>query len=237
MTPLISVAAALNPSKDFDIEYVERLFAGVRKYTNDAALDFYLFSPEQPALPGVRWVKTSVDLPGWWIKTELWAMPGPLLYLDLDTEIVGSLAPLIRDVIMARGPLMLRDLSPGSERLECGVMGWPASTRIMAQLYRRFQEAKGGFERGGNAGQLAMRDNAGKLWLNDEDWMRAELEERCCEVGRLQDQVAGIYSYSLDIGRRKDRALPEDAMLVCFHGLPRPRDLRRSGDAPAWMAP
>lgn len=46
--------------------------------------------------------------PGWWSKVELLNHEGPILYLDLDVNVIGDLGPLLEaawrhDLVMARG--------------------------------------------------------------------------------------------------------------------------------------
>jgi hypothetical protein len=49
------------------------------------------------SIPGVEVLPLEQDWPGWWSKMELFRLElGPVLYLDLDTVIVGSLAQIMR---------------------------------------------------------------------------------------------------------------------------------------------
>jgi len=230
---LTTIACVLNPSPDFDRDYVERLRAGVQRNIS-TRYNFVCLSPFDPGLAGVRWIKINPRLPGWWAKIELLALPGPMLYLDLDTVVVGDLDPLVAHIAESKQAWMLRDLG-GGRKLECGVMGWsfPESERFQKLHWRFFNELREFLPGVGSREQAAMRDYDDRVWANDEDWLRAQIGKYGIPVGVLQEQVAGIYSYKLDVERLG--GVPDDAVLICFHGIPRPRDLAGEKKVPQWL--
>jgi len=81
----------------YDVRWVERLFAAVRRRL-PCPRRFYLLS-DVVGPKGVTTIPLVSDLPGWWAKIELFR-PGlfpvgeTVLYLDLDTVIPGDLSPL-----------------------------------------------------------------------------------------------------------------------------------------------
>jgi len=228
-----TIACVLNPSPDFDRDYVERLARGVQRHLS-LPYEFVCLSPFDPQLAGVRWVKINPRLPGWWAKIELLRMTGPMLYLDLDTVIVGNLDPLVAHVADSTQAWMLRDLG-GGRKLECGVMGWsfPESERFQKLHWRFFNELREFLPGVGSREQAAMRDHEMRLWQNDEDWLRAQIGKYGIPVGVLQEHVAGIYSYKLDV--EKLGGVPAVGVMICFPGVPRPRDLAGGKKSPPWL--
>ncbi len=74
----------------FGDEYVTRLRDGVRRHGGG---DLVCFT-ERP-VAGVDCRPLPVDLPKWWCKLGAYALGEPLIALDLDIVIVGSLQPLL----------------------------------------------------------------------------------------------------------------------------------------------
>jgi hypothetical protein len=83
---MITVACVLKSGGDYDAEYVERLKAGVDRHLSGHR--FVCLSDME--VPCER-IPLRHDLPGWWAKLELFYLPGPVLFFDLDTVIAGDL--------------------------------------------------------------------------------------------------------------------------------------------------
>jgi len=83
--------------RDFTPTDVQRLRDSVAKWI-DRPFNFYVLTNDMKAkLPGKK-IELKHNWPGWWSKMELHRpnLPeGRTLYLDLDSHIVGSLAPLL----------------------------------------------------------------------------------------------------------------------------------------------
>lgn len=109
------VACVLRSGGDFNAEYVRRLKSGV-----DAHLSGHEFvCLSDVAVPCQR-IPLKTDWPGWWAKLELFGLPGPVLYFDLDTVITGDLSEIAaypHRFTMLRG--FSHPDSPAS-----GVMAW-----------------------------------------------------------------------------------------------------------------
>jgi hypothetical protein len=77
--------------------------------------------------------------PGWWSKLEIFAMPGPCLYCDLDVSIVGDLAPLLA---VARDTTLCVCQSfwvPGEHhKINSSVMAWSGD---VSHVYESFAAA------------------------------------------------------------------------------------------------
>jgi len=84
-------------NRDFTVNDVERLRQTVDKHI-DRPYTFYCLTNDMEAdLPAEK-IPLKHNWPGWWSKIELHRddLPGGrTLYLDLDTHVVGSLAPVL----------------------------------------------------------------------------------------------------------------------------------------------
>lgn len=94
----LTVAAVWTGSK-YEPAYVQRLFNMVHRHLPEHE-KVCLTDHRQSELPlGVRRVDVTPDkLPGWWAKMRLydpvWRTDQRVIYLDLDTVIVGDISPL-----------------------------------------------------------------------------------------------------------------------------------------------
>ncbi len=71
-------------------EYVTRLRDGVMRHGGGELICF----TDRP-VDGVDCRPLPVDLPKWWCKLGAYALGVPLIYLDLDIVVVGSMQPLL----------------------------------------------------------------------------------------------------------------------------------------------
>jgi hypothetical protein len=174
---------------DYKPEHVERIRAQCEKHA-----------------PGVEFLCLQGDLlyegwPGWWAKMSLFRYHGPILYMDLDTAIVGDLAPLLAEVenhefIALRNPL------PTPSRFGSGLMGWAGD---MSHIYCRFRQ---------DAPRHMARCNTRELW-GDQGFISEDYPNPVF----WQDLFPGeILSWKVDC----KMGVPEAARVVYFHGLPRP---------------
>lgn len=119
------VASVLRSGGDYDAEYVQRLASGVADHLHGAR--FVCFS--DVPVPCDR-IPLLHDWPGWWAKMELFRLPGPVLYFDLDTVITGGLS----DIADQSGVVLLSDFF--QPRLaQSGAMFWSEDE---SWLYREF---------------------------------------------------------------------------------------------------
>ena len=75
-------------------EYVRKLQAMVKRHLPpNGGHEFVCFTDD--AVPGVLSERLPADLPGWWSKIGAYKLREPLICLDLDIVITGSLGPLL----------------------------------------------------------------------------------------------------------------------------------------------
>jgi hypothetical protein len=101
MTPLTVACVFVRGEYPYTVEYVERLYAMVRRWL-DRPFRFVCLTDQPEAMPpGVEAIPiaTLPECFAYWAKLELFnprrAWPGRVLYLDLDTLVVAPLAPLV----------------------------------------------------------------------------------------------------------------------------------------------
>lgn len=148
-------------------------------------------------VPGVECIRLRHDWPGWWSKLEVFTLPGPVLFMDLDTIIVGPLD----DLLTGHRFTMLEDFySPG--RIASGVMAWgPASglSEIYAAFYRQ-------------------QDRAMTVFRGDQDFIAAHLPYQPeTWQAKHPGRVVSFKAHCRPAGR-----IPAGASIVAFHGPPRP---------------
>lgn len=163
-------------------------------------------------IPGVEVLPLEEDWPGWWSKMELFRLDlGPVLYLDLDTVIVGPLNEIMRYphrfTTFCQYPQRIAsrpDLVPHSRILCSGVMAWEGPR---PDLYKPFQSNPAHWMRVCTSMPYCWGDQGFlSLFLDSFDtW-----EE-------LFPGAVGSYKWDLSRG-----ALPSEARLITFEGSPKP---------------
>ena len=146
-------------------------------------------------------VRLAYTYPGWWSKLEVFLtdrLPGDVLYLDLDTVIVGNLQPLLGGKTTC-----LADFNRPST-LQSSIMYltefdrrclWHEWSRDPAWHMERFKVG------------------------GDQDFV----EEVLNDWRRWQDVLPGAFvSYKVDMKAKGLTEPPAGARVVVFHGQPRP---------------
>lgn len=189
------VAFVLRSGGEYRPEHVDRLAKQVRAHLPGA--DIVCFSNVD--VPVER-IPLRHDWPGWWSKMELFRpdIEGDLLFMDLDTAIVGSLA----DMAAATGPVIMRDVYR-PQGLQSSIMAIPHA--IKGQVWQAFTARADRhmrrYRRGGD--QAFLENHTVIRWR------------------RWQDICPGqLVSYKADVKRLGH--VPAGARAVVFHGKPRP---------------
>ncbi|MGM0927533.1 MAG: hypothetical protein ACQEXC_14095 [Pseudomonadota bacterium] len=141
--------------------------------------------------------------PGWFAKLELFRpdIPGDLLYLDLDTVVLGDLAPLI-EAAAGRTTLLSDFYRPAQPASGLMYIAEQDKTRVWDYWMRD------------PAGHMA-RARTTACW-GDQGILRRALGDG---VQRWQDIAPGqVASYKVHCRQGP----PPAARVVCFHGNPRP---------------
>ena len=160
-------------------------------------------------VPGVPRLPLLHDWPSWFAKMELFRpdLRGPLLYLDLDTVVLGDLSPLER----------------------------PGPSRMLSDFYRPHQPASGLMylteEDRAKVWGHWMRDSAGHMRRarTPQCWGdQGIIAEALPGVARWGSEAVSYKVHCKATGRP-----PVGARVVCFHGQPRPWGVKHSW-VPEW---
>lgn len=139
--------------------------------------------------------------PGWFSKIEALRLPGPILYMDLDTTITGDLTPLL-EAVPKHDFIALRNPLPTPSRFGSGLMGWRGD---MGHVYRRFAQ---------DPDHHIKRCTTQALW-GDQGFIAEDVPDPVF----WQDLFPGqIVSWKVEC----KTGIPEAARVVYFHGTPRP---------------
>jgi len=161
------------------------------------------------AVPGVPVVQMPNAWPGWWSKMNLFsrAIPGDLLYLDLDTVVIGDLSPLegvgettllddfYKPGLLASGLMYIRE--EDKDQVWEAWMADPNGHRERCQTRERW----------GDQGFL-------------QDVLPAQIWQKALP--------GAVVSYKVHCQQK----IPHGARVVCFHGNPRPWAANQS-----WVLP
>lgn len=190
----------------YGADYVNNLHAAVSRHLS-LPHRFVCFTDDWRGL-NCQAEELPRGLSGWWNKLALFRhklFHHPVLYFDLDTVIVGSL-----DQIAAySGPFaILRDFYR-PDGWQSAVMAWNGDH---SHLWAKFLAAGCPGVEGG-----------------DQAWIEQQLG---FEPDIWQDKLPGQFvSYKVDCFYAPP---PDVARVVCFHGLPRPHDVKRKWVRDAW---
>lgn len=203
------LATVLRTGGHYDTSWVRRLERASYQLIKDHHQFVCLTDvPKAELEPFVRVIPLEHDWPGWWSKLELFK-PGvfpegeAVLYLDLDTLIVRHFEFLWGAIDCDL--LMLRDFYR-PRGLASGIMGWQAGR--FTDLYELFSR---------NPEAFMARHRRG-----DQDYMEGRVDRS--QVRCWQEEFPDrIVSYKVHC---KKGGLPGKAHVVCFHGKPRPDQVR-----------
>jgi len=192
----LTAVTVLKTGGEYTAEHAWRLFRQIEDTTPDVRLACLSDDPTAPYR-----IPLEHDWPGWWSKIELFRaglFDGPVVFLDLDTDVVGDLRNLIRpDFTMLSD--FYRPQQPAS-----GLMAWMGDAPN--EVYCAFSKAP-------DANRAAYR--SGRRW-GDQGFIRDKLHQ--------QPERFGSEAVSYKKHCRPAGQVPSGAVVVCYHGKPRPWD-------------
>jgi hypothetical protein len=216
----MKIVTALSGEGEFTIKHVQALAKQLDEHAPFTS--FACITNEK--VPGVTCLPNHNKWPGWWIKFEAFApeIKGPILWMDLDTIILGPLddilavrkLTLLRDFYRTGKPvprglnLQRRPGSPKPEGLGAGLMLLNEEDR--KEPYEYFSKNPRPY--------MEQYRNQGDQPLLESYYLK--------HAQRWQDVVPGqIVSWKVDCcgaNEFQKPAIPVDARVICFHGTPRP---------------
>ncbi len=213
----------LKTGGDFNIEHVSRLYDGVRDHCS-SEFEFVCLSDYDFDIRNITRISLELDLPGWWSMLEMFRVEAPVIYMDLDTTIRGTLEPLIK-ATMQLGEKEVMGLKPWNtrDRLEgimaTGVTAWNCDMRWLAKLMADAVDTKDARRTVGKEewGRMIYK---GKFYRTDQHWTSCILKEYGYELLKLQKLLPG-FAQSFKNDLRMGLKDPTGSLLI-FHGKPRP---------------
>jgi len=200
-------------------EHVAKLARGVARWLAEPHR-FVCLTDQVAAVEaeGIEAIPLETDWPGWWAKIELFRprlLTGPTLYLDLDSLVVGPLAPLVREVA---GITMVADFGR-PEMMNSSAMAWCGD---MSAIWRAFQR--------GPEATRAEYDARRGPGLGDQGFIHDTLRD----MGEAIDTFDRRHVVSFKMAART--CAPPDARVLSFHGRPKPDDPTARWAYDAWRA-
>jgi hypothetical protein len=203
---VITVACVLRTGGVYTREWVHALKRGLNRHL--AGFEFVCLTDDASVEPCWR-LPMRYPFPRWWAKMGLFQpglFSGPVLYIDLDSLVIGYLAELAS----YRGQFAMISDFYRPHLAQSGVMAFTPGD-YTAGIW-----------------ELWMRDPASwaKQYRGDGEFLNAHTHQ-----DRLQDLYPGqIRSFKTDHGEHGpapacDAAPPAGARLLCFHGRPKVTDL------------
>lgn len=200
---MLNVVCVLKSGGDFTGEYVDKLESMLKRHLTVPFLFVPMTDERRCGKPGLL-VK---GWPGWWSKIETFRIEGPCLYFDLDTVIVGNIDELAHGILSNPDEsfYMLRKFRQAAG-MNSGIMAWTGDWKWLHDEFKI--------------------DSCPKYHRGDQEYIYFKLMQKEVKVRTIQEHLPGIVSYK----RHCRGGLPDGARVVCFHGQPRPTEVKA-----AWM--
>jgi len=213
---LVTVLCVLKSGGDYTVDYVERLRNMVSR-NSTVPYEFVCLTDLDIDLSICKSVKLQKSYGGWWSKVEIFrpelVVSSFVIYFDLDTVILKNIDDFLTYEyhMMALRPWNVKNQAAGMAA--SGMMAWQndgAFSFIFEQFkYENIKNFSGG----------------------DQHYISEILLDNGESVDYFQELFKGIYSYK----RNCKRGLPPNARIICFHGKPRPHQLKLKWVKENWI--
>lgn len=196
---MLKVVCVLKSGGDYDETYVLALYYAVLRNLT-VPFEFLCLSDVPVDCP---FIPLNNGWRGWWSKIELFRLKGAVLYLDLDTVIIGNLDPLAETILnMPKDQFLMLRAIHRKRQWASGVMGWNGDFSF---IYNHFKY-----------------DMSPRKFPWDQNYIISKLLAKKKTIKCVQDYQSGMYSYKRHC--RAEGCPPDDATVVYFHGKPRPHE-------------
>lgn len=185
---MVKFVCVLKSGGDYTPAYVNKLSKQMDGFEFICLTDFAPSAFDFPVLA------LEHDLPGWWSKLEAFRIIGPVIYLDLDTFVLGSLDKLVSAVSGGECFMMLTPFAR-QEQWASGVMAWQGDFSFLLTNHKAIDQKE-------------------HQW--DQRYISARLLEAGVKITPIQDYV-DVKSY-----KHHGKAEKPETDILCFHGKPRP---------------
>ena len=223
---MITICCVLRSGGIYNRSWVERLHRAVAQHMSAEHCfvcltdDTKAVSPLIPRVDDIHWLPLRHGWPGWWSKNEIYALPGRVLFLDLDVAVVGPLDILLDAETEAFDG---RSFTPEGTFVAIRDFYRPGQFNTSVVLIENRRDIYETFLRDPDAVMAAHR--------GDQEWLSTIVPE-----ARLWK--TGVVSYKKHCRARlhmpgqppPSLPVPEGTSVVCFHGQP------KMPDAEGWPA-
>lgn len=199
----------VNVGPKYPMEYVRILGDMVARHLPRDEYEFRCLTDRPDELPE-PWKPIAADpaLPGWWQKVKLFdpalGLTGRLVYLDLDVCITGRLDKLLET------PGIIRDWNYPA--YNSSVMVWDAGEHVA--IWTDFTH---------DVMTTVPPDHPKGFPWNDQDW-----------ITHVGGWATFPPSWCLSYRGHARAWPPKDAMVICFHGEPKPHDIHDGWVPESW---
>jgi hypothetical protein len=206
---MLTVVCVYKPGAGFSSEYVTRLKDAVQKH---CAVPFNFICLTNEKIPGVERLPLRHGLRGWWNKLELFGyqFPGPVVYLDLDTLIIGD----VTDIFTAAQEFACASnwKGDGTHIASC-IMAWDGRLDLShilkgfsPKLIPNYEKS---WERWGDQGYI--QDTLGRPWTS--------------LLKQFPGRIVHYKTHCRGTNKAFPGKAPKGSSIVCFSGVPRPHEL------------
>lgn len=197
-----TIAFVLRKSKDYDVDYLEKIITSMNKYVNIEVE--YVCLSDVDVSKYCKWLKFEYDWTGWWSKLELFSHPHlkgkSVVYFDLDTVIKGDITDFVEYNHIFTG---LKGFI--RKRFASGLMAWSGD---YSHITKKFKENP----------KYYIKKYIGGNKLGDQDFINNFAN---VDFELAQDIFPGLISSN----KLSTVKCIRNSHIVCFHGNPRPRDV------------
>lgn len=200
----MNVVLALKSGNKFRLGDVRMLASRIRKHYQGNRLCVYCIWPGTAypiQLPEVRIIPAMHDWPGWWIKMNLFAPEyrhlRPFLYMDLDMAVVGDIGQMVNALPDKDGLIFTEDFYQ-SGKLSSSMIWFPDDSQKVAEVWRQWRDQ--GFP------------------VKEGRRMDHFFRSVITPDGYWQQYTDGLYTFKPNRGRNRLTELPDNAVVVDFHG-------------------
>ncbi len=217
------VVSVLKQGKGYGAENARMLHYHMGDYENVCLTDI-------PSIDGVDTLKMETPWEGWWSKLNLFNPDHPLIgdqdifYLDIDSVICGDITPLFNQKTFTALTDFYQEGNPHPP-MASGVMYIPVEQKELVWNEWHGHETK------------IMAENHPMPHHGDQGFIARCFEKNRKKVDRWQDVAPNkVISFKKDVAKEGDPGfhnrrskgnglIPEEAVILCFHGKPRPWDI------------
>lgn len=208
---MLNVVCVLKSGGDYDWEYVTKLHKAICKNITYAHKFIVLADifPSDNEVVNIEIIPLCSDLKSYWAKLEAFRIKGEVLYFDLDTVILSNLDLLVEGMRVvaafhnnAENTFFMMRAFSSNRVWASGIMGWIGDFSCI------FETVK------------SCHITYYKKW--EQDYIVDCLTVLQRKIYSIDDCIGKtIYSYKHDC----KKGIPLGAEIICFHGIPRPRDV------------